>query len=388
LKNIFLTLFEDEFISSMAVCDLTSLTIVIPTCERPDFLLRQIIYLSKWKVSVEIVDGSVNPLESWVLKLIKETPHINYQHIRASYTERIFLACARIKTPFAMCLADDDFYLQSGLESAIKALESDSDAVACMGQSLGFDLLLNGLYCFKYGSNLLNYSITGVTPFDRISEGLKDYRAATAYALFRTPVFLKVWDRRENMFCMGAVEYEHAIRTYLYGHLITTQSSFWLRSFETHSVSTPIDGGDSVLNFEKWYSDARFVKELQAFKLRMTGLFVSEGALDMMDANALFESIIELIIGKSHSSLVDENFVRSAIQATINSLKNIPLTRNIKHTYIWKRILPFISYLGRNRIKGTGVGATENVDEMEKILRFCKSFNTALCQSRRNSLIG
>ncbi len=386
MKNTFLTLFEDEFILSMAVCDLTNLTIVVPTYERPDFLLRQIIYLSKWRVSVEIVDGSVNPLEPGVLELIKKTSHINYQHIRKSYPERIFLACARIKTPFAMCLADDDFYLQSGLESALKALESDSDAVACMGQSLGFDLLLNGLYYFQYGSNLLNYSITGITPLDRVSEGIKDYRSATPYAIYRTSAFSKVWDKREDLSCLEAGEYEHATRTYLYGHLITTPSLYWLRSFETQPVASPFDG-DRGLNFEKWYSDARFTKEVQTFKLRMTGLFINEGKLNTVDANALFESIIELITGKSQASLVDKNIVNIAIQTIITGLGSIPLVSNIRYTSIWKRIRPFVRYFSRNKIKGTGVGATENVDELEKILRFYKSFNAALYQSRHNSFI-
>jgi glycosyltransferase domain-containing protein len=376
MKNSFLSLLEDEFILSMAVCDLTDLTLVLPTYERPLFLLRQIIYLSKWKVSVEIVDASINPLGPDIIKLIEELPHINYQHIRASYPERIFLACARIKTPYAMCLADDDFYLQSGLDSAIKELESDSDAVACMGQSLGLDHLKNGFYYFQYGSNLQNYSITDATPLSRISEGLKDYRSATSYAVFRTSVFLKVWDSRENMSCLEAVEYEHAIRTYLYGRLITTPSLYWLRSFETQPIASAIDG-DRAVNFEKWHTDARFTSELQTFRLRMTGLFINDGSLNIEDANALYESLILLIIGKSHSPLIDIGIAGFAIELIKNFLKKIPLLKNIKHTFIWKRILPFVSYFGRKKIKGIDITSAETVNELGKILKFCKSFNAA-----------
>ena len=380
MKNTFLPLLEDEFISSMGVCDLTDLTIVLPTYERPTFLLRQIIYLSKWKVSVEIVDGSFNPLGPQIIKLIEELPHINYQHIRASYTERIFLACARIKTPYAMCLADDDFYSQSGLESALKKLESDSDLVSVMGQSIGFDQLKNEFYYFQYGSSLQNYSIIGATPLSRIGEGIKDYRSATSYAVFQSSVFLKVWDNRENMSCLEAVEYEHAIRTYLYGSLKTTQSLYWLRSFETQPVASAIDG-DRALNFEKWYKDARFTSELQTFKLRITALFINEGSMNMVEANALFESLIQLIIGKSHSSLNDQNSASFAFENIKNTLIKIPLMQNIKHTFIWERIQPFVKYFRRIKIKGIDIGSAETVNELGKILKFCKSFNTAASQS-------
>ena len=129
------------------------------------------------------------------------------------------------------------------------------------------------------------------------------------------------------MSCQEAVEYEHAIRTYLYGSLKTTQSLYWLRSFETQPVMSTIDG-DRALNFEKWYTNAKFNSERQTFKLRITGLFIDDGSMNMVEANALFESLIQLIIGKSHFSLNDQNSASFAFEIIKNSWMTLSVDTN------------------------------------------------------------
>jgi glycosyltransferase domain-containing protein len=134
--------------------DLRDLTIVVATFERPKFILRQVKYLSNLNAQVIITDGSKRPLSSNLLSMIEKLPHIQYVHNERSYVERVSSIANEINTPFAMCLADDDLYLQTGLFSAIRKLEEDLSAVACMGQSLGLDRAFNRAYVFKYGANL------------------------------------------------------------------------------------------------------------------------------------------------------------------------------------------------------------------------------------------
>lgn len=373
--NRLVSIISDNSFAPDSVNDLTNLTIVIPTFERPVYLLRQIAYLSKWKTRVEIVDGSAQLLDSEIIKLIEKFSHINYRHCRASYTERVFLACERIKTPYAMCLADDDFYLQSGLVSAIKELESDSNAVACMGQSLGFDRFNQGLYYFLYGSNLRNYSVNDVSVSSRISEGMKDYRSATSYALFRTDAFLKVWDRRENMSCLEAVEYEHAIRTYLCGGLITTQDIYWLRSFETQPVASTIDG-DRAIDFAKWYNDAKFNRECVSFKSRMLGIFLVEGALNKNEADALYDQIIQLILAKSHASLSDKNITISVVERLLKIVNAVSSNnlKDLKRTRAWHAVRAAVFYFSRKKVTELGVGSSEVGSELHNVLEFANLF--------------
>lgn len=368
---------SDSSVVPDSVGDLTNLTIVIPTFERPAYLLRQIAYLSKWKTRLEIVDGSAQPLDSEIIKLIGRFPHINYQHCHASYTERVFLACEKIKTPYAMCLADDDFYLQSGLVSAIKKLESDSNAVACMGQSLGFDRFNQGYYYFLYGSNLRNYSVNAVSAAKRIADGMKDYRSATSYAVFRTPAFLKVWAKRENMSCLEAVEYEHAIRTYLCGGLITTSAIYWLRSFETQPVASAIDGSRAI-DFAKWYNDVRFNRECESFKLRMQGIFLADGSLNKIEADALYDLIIQLILAKSHASLSDKNITIAIVERLLKIIYAVSSNNlnGLKRTHAWQAIRAAVFYFSRKKVHGRGMGSSAERSELHKVLEFASLFTS------------
>lgn len=366
---------SDSSIVPDSVVDLTNLTIVIPTYERPAYLLRQIAYLSEWKTQVEIVDGSAQPLDSEIIKLIEKFPHINYLHCRASYTERVFLACERIKTPYAMCLADDDFYLQSGLVSAIKKLESDGNAVACMGQSLGFDKFNQDYYYFLYGSNLRNYAVNAASADRRIADGIKNYRSATSYAVFRTPAFLKVWAKRENMSCLEAVEYEHAIRTYLCGGLITTPAIYWLRSFETQPVASAIDGNRAI-DFAKWYNDVKFNGECESFKLRIQGIFLADGSLNKIEADALYNLIIQLILAKSHASLSDQNITITIVERLLKIVYAVSSNNlnGLKRTPAWQAIRAAVFHFSRKKVHGREVGNSAEERELSKVLEFASLF--------------
>ena len=365
---------DGALIPDLAI-DLTNLTIVIPTYERPDYLLRQIAYLSKWKVRVKIVDGSAQPLGDEIIKLLERFMHINYLHRRASYTERVFLACEKITTPYAMCLADDDFYLQIGLASAIGKLDSESNAVACMGQSLGFDRFNQGYYYFQYGSNLCNYVVNAASVGDRIADGIRNYRSATSYALFRTPAFLKVWEKRGNMSCLEAVEYEHAIRTYLCGGLITTPNIYWLRSFEAQPVASVIDG-NRTNDFARWCGDDRFNRERESFRLRMLDIFLAKGSLNKIEAEALYDLIIQLILAKSHSSLADKNITISVVERLLRIINadSSNKLKGLKRTYIWQAVRAAVFYFSRKKVAVHGVDNPDEKNELRRALEFACLF--------------
>lgn len=358
---------------------LGNLTIVIPTCDRPLYLLRQIAYLSKWQVAVEIVDGSLQPLAEWAVQLIEKIHHINYRHMGGvSYTDRISRACEGVKTTYVMCLADDDFYLQSGVVAAIKALESDHDAVACMGQSLGFDAYRKKHYFFNYGSTLRNYSVKGPTAAARIHKGVNNYRSAAFYAVFRSDAFLRVWRARDRMSCLEAAEYEHAIRTYLCGGLITTPNIYWLRSFELQPVSSAIDGSRTN-DFASWYNDADYRWELACYKDRLVDLFCKQGELSMSEAVSLFDLIIKLILEKSHVGLMEQSTAKSLIDTLLNLMNHIlpGALKSLKETRFWHAAKNIVLYATRSEINKDGIGDPAIWSELQQVLEFTNSFSTA-----------
>jgi glycosyltransferase domain-containing protein len=354
--------------------NLKQLTLVIPSYERPKFLLRQIEYLAKWEIRVIIVDGSKYPLSAEALLRLKDLPHIDYRHLRESYVDRIVRAANEIDTPFAMCLADDDLYLQRGLLEAIEQLESDPSAVACMGQSIGLDFRLKKSYFFKYGSNLKEYSVNGEAPKQRILNGLTEYRSATPYAVFRTSIFKKVWSSREHLSSLETVEYEHAIRTYLYGRLISTDSIYWIRSFEAQPVPSIVDGTRAT-DFYTWLNGVQFESERKAFESRLVLLFQNSGDTTKFESEEIYRDVINKILEKSHSSLSETNLKRRIFTKMTSSLVKVPLLDFLKNTKFWKEILsPVLNYALRDKKLDLSPILVGTNSEIKEVLDFCDRF--------------
>jgi len=374
-----LDLFSGYIYSYDPKIHLTDLTFVIPTYERPAYLLRQIAYLSRWSTQVEIVDGSEQPLDSDFVKLINRLPHINYQHSGASYADRISYASERIETPYAMCLAEDDLYLHSGLISAIKELESNDNAVACMGQSLGFDGFNKSHYAFLYGNSLRNYAVNDLSAKVRVNKGIENYRPATSYAVFRTHAFQKVWEKRYGVSCLEAVEYEHAVRTYLCGGLITTPDIYWLRSFELQPVPSVVDGGRSN-DFSSWYSDDKSSQERESFRARLLNLMCEEGALTQGEAEALFNLVVGLILSKSHVGLMEQSTINSVIEGLLK-LTNRILLGNIgffKNARLWQAARSIVFYAVREKSIKSKISNADVWNELQKALEFADLFSTSI----------
>ena len=124
---------------------LSELTIVIPTCEKPENLERAIEYWRVTPVTVHIVDGSKTP---WfpIGKLL-DVPTISYHHIPPENNEGIWgNYCRRMRygavlptTKYSALCADDDAFTISGLCAILNAFENDLTVDAMIGRAAVFD---------------------------------------------------------------------------------------------------------------------------------------------------------------------------------------------------------------------------------------------------------
>jgi glycosyltransferase domain-containing protein len=329
---------------------LTNLTIIIPTFNRQNLLLRQLKYLKNWKTNVVIVDASE-------ISLLKKYPghdlgNFKYIHSLTSMSNRISLALPYINTDFTVCLAEDDFYLPSGLISAMELLIENKDSVGCMGQSCGLDVFKGEHYVFKYGASLLNYSNCFDSPIDRVRFGLRKYRSATFYAVYKSKSFINIWkEKRENFSSLEGVEYEQAIRAYLEGKFITTELIYYVRSFEESSIASKIDGDVLSIRFSDWKNLVSNEVEYLEFKNRIIKLFVYYGSTYSESMN-LFKYIIEGIDKKSHVGLINSNYVERAVKQIISILllkMDINVKKFKKLKYI-KFIQQYLEYHSRQKI--------------------------------------
>jgi len=120
---------------------LRELTIVIPTCEKPENLERAIEYWRDTPITVHIVDGSVKP---WFqIGSLQNIQTVVYHHLPAkpgedileNYARRLRFATTLPVTKYSALCADDDAFTISGLLGILKTLELRPDIDAMIGRA-------------------------------------------------------------------------------------------------------------------------------------------------------------------------------------------------------------------------------------------------------------
>lgn len=362
-----------------SLCDLSDLTIIIPTYNRQNFLVRQIIYLSNYNVNLLIADGSEKKIDQKIINKLKNYKDFNYIHSNnLSYVDRIKFASKKIQSKYAMCLAEDDFLVFSGVEKAIQQLKNDTSLSACFGQiaALDYNKFKKKSYLIDYGASLKNYSIRHSNPKDRLNFAFESYRSFSPYAVFNQSQFKEIWSKIDHSFCLELTEYEHAINTLLIGEIKIINELFWIRSQELESLDNKVDGSRKN-NFKKWYVDKNFELDVKKFEERtLKNLSYYLDCSQKESAKILKELINCLIDDKKHTGLVNKSYFKKLISFFIKIIKSYSLTNSInnifKDTYFVIKIKLLIKYLGNKKLKTTSFGGKKK--EINKILEITDCF--------------
>ncbi|MDC0601543.1 TIGR00180 family glycosyltransferase [Aliiglaciecola sp.] len=160
-------------------------TIVTLSYERKIFLERYFIACQQNRFNTIVLDGSQKAFYG------KIPDNVDYYHYpKTGPIERLKLGFEKVKTPFALLLADDDFVVPSALMKAVKFLSENPTYHSIQGKVLTF----NELY---KKSDILVRSYNGfdkATPLNsesqsrRLQEHLSDY-VFTIYSLQKTEIW-------------------------------------------------------------------------------------------------------------------------------------------------------------------------------------------------------
>jgi glycosyltransferase domain-containing protein len=113
-------------------------TLIIPTLDRHDLLLRAIDYYQHFDCDVFIADSSDNKFNH------KFPDNIIYKHLpKAKPEEKIYEVAKSITTPYVNLVGDDDFLLESSLKSAACFLDDNPGYVSAQGRYYKFELTEN-----------------------------------------------------------------------------------------------------------------------------------------------------------------------------------------------------------------------------------------------------
>ncbi len=278
---------------------LSQLTLVIPSFGRPDYLMRQVVYWAHSRARVIIVDGSPQPISSRAEALVRRIPNIVYVHSGDTYVNRIRQACGMITTPYAMCLADDDLFLMTGLGRAIDCLNLRRELTICIGQAIAidFDHRAGRASVSPYGASLRNYQVVHPDASERIRVGIDNYRAATCYAVVRSAAFAEIWRDIQATSCPWTIEYEHAIGTYTVGSLAAVDDVYWLRSSECESIM-PVRP-----DFATWWLAEEYRAECATYLTRQAERLVRWSSLTASEARGVVLEAVDCIVRGRHIGL-------------------------------------------------------------------------------------
>ncbi|MDA9178350.1 TIGR00180 family glycosyltransferase [Amylibacter sp.] len=317
-KNLLLYLKENISRKKRKYSHLSKLTVIIPSYCRQDFIIRQSAYWHGTGVSVIIMDGSPKPIDDDMKKVINGLFDITYVHSASILVDRLKHASTLIKTPYSVLCGDDEFLLSSGINNSIDFLENNQDYVACIGQSLHFYLSNYGSKC-KYGTgyDTFKYEVKHDSIQCRLNASVRNYNAATCYAITKSPVWCRSWGNLLKCSSGYINELEHAFTTYIWGNVASVDDVYWMRSNENLPAET-IDA--QRLPIETWWASDEFKTERMNFFTKLADESVRAQGIDRANAEDLVVKAFELLL-QEQKYPSNSSFSQKCRQYYINTLK-------------------------------------------------------------------
>jgi glycosyltransferase domain-containing protein len=233
---------------------LKKLTIVIPTFNRQDYLIRNMSYWSNREAKIIIIDGSIKSIPQKTIKNFGL--NIQYIHYPAPMIQRIDKSRSLIKTEYVALLGDDEFFLTDGLLASIKELDRDPSLVACMGRALGFinykKNLIKGFFVY---TSFKNYCVSADKSSDRMKDHMKNYAPSTIYSVVRAREWKAAFEASSlhEFPVYGAVEIQFELAMSYFGKSKIIPVLHWLRSFEQEPIRENLTNDVSLDTRNKFY---------------------------------------------------------------------------------------------------------------------------------------
>lgn len=306
---------------------LDKLTVVIPSFERQEYLLRAIAYWVDAPVKVVVVDGSSNPLSAEALEAIQSLNNILYIHDVSGMPSRLQVAAQHVTTEYAVMMADDEFYLKQGIYAVIEKLEDNLDAVGCIGQSVRFGLGGASGVQYGFGYPHEDYSIRQNYVDERLIAAMTEYNAATCYAVLRRDCWIRSWGAIGNWSSPYVGEIQQALTTYICGKFMSVNALYWLRSFEVPPVHDNLQF-NRKLRFSEWWTSKRFNKERDAFVDFLVNELLVSGCESREDAVKIVGSALNVYLDFERRHLSSDLVGKSRLKIFLGALMRKCLSDN------------------------------------------------------------
>jgi len=276
---------------------LSDLTLIIPSYNRHDYLIRNLKYWSGRGPIIYALDGSDKPLSENIIQSFGA--NINYLYLPIPFVQRINKARSLHNTKYVALLADDDYYLPSGLLFSIQCLELDFSLKACIGRPVGFKFEKGTVIgCDKIYQDMQNdYNIENEAPGMRMFHHMNRYMPSTIYAVLRSDDWNKAFEAytRYEFPVRGIPELQIELSISYLGKSKVVPMLSWLKSIELEQTIGP----DISLNTLNYYFHDCW--HLQEFKYNFHDKFLKI----MSEVFSEFDGRDKLVISNEIETAMD-----------------------------------------------------------------------------------
>ncbi len=172
-----------------------SITIFVPTYNRPGYLKRLLSYYNDYQIPYKIIiaDGSIDEIKRANRQTVSSFPALNILHLdnyssETSSIVRVNDAMKHVDTKYIVFCADDDFVTPNGIEQSMDFLEANPDYTIAHGRYISFQLEndTQGRKTFRYEICYSPEILTSDDPVERLHQHLSRYTMPTLYAVHKT----------------------------------------------------------------------------------------------------------------------------------------------------------------------------------------------------------
>lgn len=318
---------------------LTKLTVVIPSYNRQNFLVRQSEYWDNSGVKIIVLDGSITEIDPVNLNKLKRNKDLIYIYSNKSLNSRLFMAKEMIQTPYVVTLSDDDFLIKSSANKAIEILEFDSEIVACRGQQLHAQLSkdLKNVYFSDLHNHYHNFQVNHDSLNGRLGYVFNRYNPATCFAVLRSDVWKASWGSFDyNYSTTNVNELLQTIITYSYGKLASINLPYIVGTNENFAINTTSDNRSLLIS--EWWQEDQFQIEKKHFMSTLEShISRSQRELDKVQVSS-----IKIIIDNWINSKDKSNYLGKIVSPKIFNTKSIMFLRKILTFIFGRRFYEYI----------------------------------------------
>ena len=217
--------------------DLSDLTIVITSRNRPEKLKRVVHHLEMFGFKGKLLIGDASdfknaiPFQNFLKTSILNIDYFPQEGMSVVNSHQ-YLA-TKITTKYSLCIADGALVILDGIKECIKELEQNKELIAVSGQTFTYE--------YKKTTNfrICHYEmpiIKNSKPLDRFKNICDKYRVAM-YCVMYTNSWIKIWQKVENISIgLLAGEIVPTLRLVIEGKIAQVNAPYLIR--ELHSKRT------------------------------------------------------------------------------------------------------------------------------------------------------